>query len=458
MTDSYIQTPPDSTGKKLDTSQIVVGANTVQRERVVLADNTTAANFAAINVSGQLSVIGPITDAELRATALPVSGPLTDMQLRATAVPISGAVTANTGLSQPLTDTQLRATAVPISVAALPLPSGAATSDNQTNGLQKTKLTDEYGSEIEGTMLNQLKVADSYRLAGGVFNDALIDTNFYATAVAANATVTNANAVAALTTTTDSGSSAELTTVATARYIGANSNYFRAVARISVTGATNNVMRLGATTGNGPTDGCYFKYDGTTLSVVTKLNGTETVVSSGSFNGSGSGSNETYVLDTNYHVFEIHYTNRRVRFTIDDAPIHIASATTEIFAATRHLKPYLSNINTGVGSAVVLYAASMTISRLGTFHTQPKIVHIAGANAGTLYKTGPGTLHRIVLNASTSTTVVSIYDATSATNAIAIINAAASSPIVSLEYMLEFTVGLYIVTAGATTDITVIYE
>ncbi|MFM8003616.1 MAG: hypothetical protein ACKO86_01395, partial [Dolichospermum sp.] len=35
-------------------------------------------------------------------------------------VPISGTVTANTGLSQPLTDTQLRATAVPVSMTAAP--------------------------------------------------------------------------------------------------------------------------------------------------------------------------------------------------------------------------------------------------------------------------------------------------------------------------------------------------
>jgi hypothetical protein len=44
-------------------------------------------------------------------SAVPVSGPLTDTQLRATAVPVSGTVTA----SGPLTDTQLRATPVPVS-------------------------------------------------------------------------------------------------------------------------------------------------------------------------------------------------------------------------------------------------------------------------------------------------------------------------------------------------------
>jgi hypothetical protein len=72
---------------------------------------------------------------------VPVSGPLTDSQLRATAVPVSGTVTA-TG---PLTDAQLRASAVPVSgtfyqatqpvsASSLPLPSGAATSAKQDTG------------------------------------------------------------------------------------------------------------------------------------------------------------------------------------------------------------------------------------------------------------------------------------------------------------------------------------
>lgn len=55
-------------------------------------------------------VSGPATNAELRATPLPVSGslavtgPLTNAELRLSAIPISGAVTG------PITDAQLRAT------------------------------------------------------------------------------------------------------------------------------------------------------------------------------------------------------------------------------------------------------------------------------------------------------------------------------------------------------------
>ncbi len=45
-----------------------------------------------------------------------------------------------TSNSNALTDDQLRASAVPVSLSAVPLPTGAATSDNQTNGAQLTGL------------------------------------------------------------------------------------------------------------------------------------------------------------------------------------------------------------------------------------------------------------------------------------------------------------------------------
>lgn len=50
---------------------------------------------------------GGLTDAELRATPVPVSGPLTDAQLRAAALAVSG----------PVTDAQLRAAPVPVNAA-----------------------------------------------------------------------------------------------------------------------------------------------------------------------------------------------------------------------------------------------------------------------------------------------------------------------------------------------------
>lgn len=128
---------------------------------------TTQSGVWTVGVSGSVAVTGPfLTDAELRATPLPVSGtvsvsgeveiknasgdpipvagevtvsgivavsgPLTDAELRATAVPVSGTFwQATQPVSGPLTDVQLRASAVPISAAALPLPAGAATAARQ---------------------------------------------------------------------------------------------------------------------------------------------------------------------------------------------------------------------------------------------------------------------------------------------------------------------------------------
>lgn len=107
-------------------------------------------------------VTGPLTDAQLRASPVPVSASiefdgLTNAELRASPVPVSGTVGVSGTVpvsgafyqaTQPvsaaslplpagaatqatlaglLTDAQLRAAAVPVSAAALPLPSGAAT-------------------------------------------------------------------------------------------------------------------------------------------------------------------------------------------------------------------------------------------------------------------------------------------------------------------------------------------
>lgn len=51
MADSFIRVPPDSTGKLIDTSQITIGANDVQRERMIIGDNTTE-HYLAISAAG----------------------------------------------------------------------------------------------------------------------------------------------------------------------------------------------------------------------------------------------------------------------------------------------------------------------------------------------------------------------------------------------------------------------
>ena len=81
------------------------------------AVTVTSGNIIVDSVTASVVVTGPLTNDQLRDTAVPISGTvstgcLTDTELRASAVPISG--TVSTG---GLTDTELRATAVPVSIA-----------------------------------------------------------------------------------------------------------------------------------------------------------------------------------------------------------------------------------------------------------------------------------------------------------------------------------------------------
>lgn len=104
---------------------ITITSGTVTVSNEVEVTNSTG-NPIPISgtVTANTGLSQPLTDTQLRATAVPVSGtfwPATQPISGTVSVsnfpatqPISGTVTANTGLSQPLTDAQLRASAVPI--------------------------------------------------------------------------------------------------------------------------------------------------------------------------------------------------------------------------------------------------------------------------------------------------------------------------------------------------------
>jgi hypothetical protein len=132
-----------------------------------VALRATANGELYCKIVDSINVLGPLTDAQLRASAVPVSGPLTDAQLRATPVPVTGGgggiqytegdtdstITGTAALWEDAANT-LRpvssATPLPISVATIPshpvtnagtfavqadteLPTAAAMADNVAN-------------------------------------------------------------------------------------------------------------------------------------------------------------------------------------------------------------------------------------------------------------------------------------------------------------------------------------
>lgn len=109
---------------------------------ITAASSATQPVSGNVGVTGSVAVTGPLTDAQLRATALPVSVsfPATQPVSIAAPVAVTGtfwqatqpvSIAGTVAVSGPLTDAQLRATAVPVSAASLPLPSGAATAAKQ---------------------------------------------------------------------------------------------------------------------------------------------------------------------------------------------------------------------------------------------------------------------------------------------------------------------------------------
>ncbi|NBW77009.1 MAG: hypothetical protein EBR34_14605 [Sphingomonadaceae bacterium] len=155
----------------LDGGSVTISSVTVPTN--VTVGNTNAAPVPVSDAGGTLSVDdgggsitvdGPLTDTQLRATALPVSGPLTDSQLRATAVPVTGGLTdtqlraSAVAVSGPLTDTQLRASAVPV-VATVAARTPITTS---VTGTASSSLLLAFNANRKGLMISNVSSSKLY--------------------------------------------------------------------------------------------------------------------------------------------------------------------------------------------------------------------------------------------------------------------------------------------------------
>ena len=55
MSSGNVQIAPDSTGKKIDTSELLVGTNVVQRQRIVISDDSSADALAKVSAADPVS-------------------------------------------------------------------------------------------------------------------------------------------------------------------------------------------------------------------------------------------------------------------------------------------------------------------------------------------------------------------------------------------------------------------
>lgn len=330
---------------------------------------------------------------------------------------------------------------------------------NQTNRTQETKLFDSWGDELGATMIDELMVSEKRRVAGGVFNGTTPDTNFYTTSLTANGTANISNSVLDCATTTDSGSSSMVYTNSVGRYIGGNMNQLRGIFRIGDTGKTNNTRQIGATALADLADSFFFQLSGTTFSIVANTTGLPQIkIDNGSFNGD----NPSYIIDTNFHTWEIIYTNKTIQFYIDKVLIHTLTETDKPICGTRHLRPFTRNSNTGVGSETHLYCQVLTILNWGSTKTQPKYYYQAGTTAGVLLKNGIGSLHMLNISGVVNNATVTLYDGTSTAGNIIYSSGAMTNQTVPLTVPfndgIQFTTGLYLTITAANCNAQIIYE
>ena len=312
---------------------------------------------------------------------------------------------------------------------------------------KQIQIQDVSGDLAQITPYGEQHVIIPFRLAGDIFNDGVLDTDFYTATNTNGGTATVTNAAATLATNTTANGATRLQTAQIARFVGGTNNRFYGRLVLGDTGTANNVRRWGLI-GPGLTNGAYFKLDGTSTLVAATLKGsTET----------------TYALTlpagfslTNLSLYSIDYSSGQVYFSINGNVVYTLNATSQIYY-NEQLYGFIDNVNSG-GSVtnVTVSAVHLSVYRLGEIRTQPIIGRITTA-ATTIFKYGPGLLHRITLNNPTGT-LITVYDniAGSGTT-IAVINTPAQANPVSLEYGTQFSTGLTVVSTG-TWDATIIFE
>jgi len=332
---------------------------------------------------------------------------------------------------------------------ATPLPS-ALSEDGRLQG--ESTLVGQQNTErhVWVAPTNALNVIEAVRLVGTNFDGATKDTNFWSE-VGTTGTVTQAGKITLATTAAANGT-AMYYSVRDGRFVVGSSMLWKGIFNFVTAGTTNNVRRCGAYK---TTDGFFFELDGETFSIGTRIGSSDSLISSGNFNGN-MGDTWSPTADTCYKL-EIEWGVKGAFWYVDGKLLH--KITTCGLVASLSLPIKFENVNdAGLESAVVFECFGTTIMREGALATNPTYKHIP--SAGTyVCKVGAGMLHGIAINNPSAVCTCTIYDDEAGAGTvigILYLTAKVITPFF-MNYQLPFSTGLTIITDGAS-DFTVVYE
>jgi hypothetical protein len=261
-----------------------------------------------------------------------------------------------------------------------------------------------------------MKVGDQTPLVGAPFGGAALSTNKWVIGIVGSGTqdATWPGEIRVNTGTT-ANSSVKINSINVARFIPAHYNTTHHAVTIpdGAAYAANNIRRWGAFDANDPNcNGTWFELDSGVWYVAHCLNGVVTRVIQGSWNGAGAAAFPTNSATAN--VYEIEYNAGSIIFRVNGNVIHRETLLATPYANTIHFPAGFSNENiNGSTTNVQINLRAAAIFTIGKGFSLPRAFFIAGSTAGTLIKTGPGRLERIIFARNGSAGgngSISIYD------------------------------------------------
>jgi hypothetical protein len=296
----------------------------------------------------------------------------------------------------------------------------------------------------------ELRVAESERVAGGSFEGSVIDTNFWLSTTSNGSSNSQSFAEFSSSSGTTSGSLSLLQSSRVARYKSGNQNVLGCSMLLS-SGVVGNTRRFGLMDTN-RNNGFFFYLSDTTFGIGSIKNGTPNLVPSGSFNGNDGSS---YVLDTNYHTYEIIYGLTAIDFYIDGILVHKMRGTTGSLSGTMLLRITIENHNaSSTSQTAYICSTMMAVQCLSASPTQP-ISAVIETNGTFVLKIGNGKLKRI-LNLD-NVGVVNVYDNTAGSGVKLLPTMDCARAVGTIDCDVTFDNGLTIVSTN-TPKLLVVYE
>ena len=297
---------------------------------------------------------------------------------------------------------------------------------------------------------NALVVVELVRMVGTTFDGTAKDANFWTEAVTGSGVVSQGGEIELATNPVGAtaNSAASYASVRKARFVGGAALKFIGLFKFVTAGTTNNIRRCGPYM---TTDGFFFELDGSTFSVGARRASSDTLVTSGNFNGHYG---DTWAPTAgSYYKMEIEWTPAGVYYYINGILLHKTVGGHLTNFLTLPIK--FENVNSGgITTNVVFDCITTVIVRLGELKTNPTYKYIAGETT-TVCKYGAGSLHTIVNNDNSGSVIV--YDNTAGTGTI-IASVDLAKVLGTLTFNAPFSNGLTLVTSGSNAKVTVTYE